>query len=153
MENEISIVYNLPEHWEEKKKLSFDQLSSAIETLHDSAYSATVKAVNRFATVRNYIIGFYIVEYEQNGKDRAKYGDKLIKRLAEKIKRKGLNETLLKNSRRLYLLYPQIMDYLLGKSPTASDFSTPGSQLIEKLSFSHIIIKVFKEVNIAHYYR
>lgn len=152
MENEISIVYNLPEHWEEKKKLSFDQLSSAIETLHDSAYSATVKAVNRFATVRNYIIGFYIVEYEQNGKDRAKYGDKLIKRLAEKIKRKGLNETLLKNSRRLYLLYPQIMDYLLGKSPTASDFSTPGSQLIEKLSFSHIVEIMTLEDSLARYF-
>lgn len=152
MENEISIVYNLPEHWEEKTKLSFDQLSSTIEILHDSAYSATVKAVNRFATVRNYIIGFYIVEYEQNGKDRAKYGDKLIKRLAGKIKRKGINETLLKNSRKLYLLYPQIMDYLLGKSPTASDFSTAGAQLIEKLSFSHIVEIMTLEDSLARYF-
>lgn len=149
MENEISIVYNLPEHWEEKKKLSFAQLSSAIETLHDSAYSATVKAVNRFATVRNYIIGFYIVEYEQNGKDRAKYGDKLIKRLAEKINKKGLNETLLKICRKFYLTYPQIIDYLLGKSATTSNFSneksamashlfTSAEDIILKLSFSHI---------------
>lgn len=152
MENEISIVYNLPEHWAEKKKLSFEQLSGAIETLHDTAYSASLKAVNRFATVRNYIIGFYIVEYEQNGKDRAKYGDKLIKRLAEKIKRKGINETLLKNSRKLYLVYPQIMDYLLGKSPTASDFSTAGSILIEKLSFSHIVEIMTLEDSLARYF-
>ncbi len=149
MENKISIVYNLPEHWEEKTKLSFEQLSSAIETLHDSAYSATVKAVNRFATVRNYIIGFYIVEYEQNGKDRAKYGDKLIKRLAKKINKKGLNETLLKISRKFYLTYPQIMEYLIGKSAIASNLSveksamtshlsTSAEDIILKLSFSHI---------------
>ena len=29
------------------------------------------------------MIGFYIVEYEQNVNDRAKYGDRLLKRLAE----------------------------------------------------------------------
>lgn len=152
MENEISIVYNLPEHWDKKKKLSFEQLSSAIETLHDSAYSATVKAVNRFATARNYIIGFYIVEYEQNGKDRAKYGDKLIKKLAEKINKKGLNETLLKISRKFYLTYPQIMDYLLGKSATASHFSTPAEDIILKLSFSHIREIMSEEDSLARFF-
>jgi hypothetical protein len=34
--------------------------------------NTTVKAINRFAMVRNYVIGFYIVEYEQHGSDRAK---------------------------------------------------------------------------------
>ena len=48
--------------------------------------NTTVKAINRFATVRNYVIGFYIVKYEQHGSDRAKYGDRLLKRLAEKVK-------------------------------------------------------------------
>ncbi|MBO4704154.1 MAG: DUF1016 family protein [Spirochaetaceae bacterium] len=153
-ENEISSVYNLPENWKEKKELSFEQLSSSIESLHESAYSATVKAINRFATVRNYIIGFYIVEYEQNGSDRAKYGDKLIKRLADKINKKGLNETLLKNSRKFYLLYPQIKNYLeTGKSPTASDFlETPAEQLITKLSFSHIVEIMTQEDSLARFF-
>ena len=143
--------------------LSFDQLSDAIVELHSSAQISAVKAINRFATVRNYLIGFYIVEYEQHGSDRAKYGDRLIKRLAEKINRRGLNETLLKTSRAFYLNYPQIQRYLFSKSatashllseksPTASDFSelvsatiadafkfeTDAEQLISKLSFSHI---------------
>ena len=85
MENEISVVYNLPKDWDKQKTLSFEQLSQLIDVIHDSAYSASVKAINRFATVRNYLIGFYVVEYEQGGQDRAKYGDKLIKRLVEKI--------------------------------------------------------------------
>lgn len=158
----ISVLYNLPDNWQEETSFSFDHLSELVLQLHDSAYSATVKAINRFATIRNYVIGFYIVEYEQHGNDRAKYGDRLLKRLAESVNKRGINETILKNCRRFYLAYPQIKDYLtaisptaskksLGKSPTASDkssqisptlsdnFVTPASELVSKLSFSHIV--------------
>ncbi len=141
MENEISVVYNLPKDWNKRESFSFEQLSELINFIHDSAYSATVKAINRFATVRNYLIGFYIVEYEQGGQDRAKYGDKLIKRLVEKINKKGLNETLFKNCRKFYLTYPHIKTYLeTGKSPMPSDFlETLAEDIISKLSFSHIV--------------
>ena len=66
------------------------------------------------ATLRNWLIGCYIVEYEQKGSDRAKYGDRLLKRLEESVNTKGLNLTLFKNSRRFFLLYPQI-GILIGK--------------------------------------
>ena len=158
----ISVLYNLPDNWQEETSFSFDHLSELVLQLHDSAYSATVKAINRFATIRNYVIGFYIVEYEQHGNDRAKYGDRLLKRLAESVNKRGINETILKNCRRFYLAYPQIKVYLtaisptaseksLGKSPTASDkssqisptasdnFITPAAELVSKLSFSHIV--------------
>ena len=158
----ISVLYNLPDNWQEETSFSFDHLSELVLQLHDSAYSATVKATNRFATIRNYVIGFYIVEYEQHGNDRAKYGDRLLKRLAESVNKRGINETILKNCRRFYLAYPQIKFYLtaisptaskksLGKSPTASDkssqisptlsdnFITPAAELVSKLSFSHIV--------------
>lgn len=161
-QKEISVAYNLPENWMEDTSFSFDHLSELVVRLHDTAYSATVKAVNRFATVRNYMIGFYIVEYEQNGNDRAKYGERLLKRLAERVNKRGINETLLTNSRKFYLSYPQIKDYLTGqicatlshksaisptasekpaeKSPTASDkFITAAEILISSLSFSHIV--------------
>ena len=158
----ISVLYNLPDNWQEETSFSFDHLSELVLQLHDSAYSATVKAINRFATIRNYVIGFYIVEYEQHGNDRAKYGDRLLKRLAESVNKRGINETILKNCRRFYLAYPQIKVYLtaisptaskksLEKSPTASDkssqisptlsdkFITPAAELVSKLSFSHIV--------------
>ncbi|MDY4732511.1 MAG: DUF1016 N-terminal domain-containing protein, partial [Prevotella sp.] len=148
---EISVLYNLPENWADETAFSFEHLSELVLQLHDSAYSATVKAINRFATIRNYVIGFYIVEYEQHGNDRAKYGDRLLKRLTESVNKRGINETILKNCRRFYLAYPQIKEYLtaisptaseksLGKSPTTSDkFITPGVELVFKLSFSHIV--------------
>lgn len=158
----ISVLYNLPDNWQEETSFSFDHLSELVLQLHDSAYSATVKAINRFATIRNYVIGFYIVEYEQHGNDRAKYGDRLLKRLAESVNKRGINETILKNCRRFYLTYPQIKDYLTAISPTASDkssqisptasdksslisptasdnFITPAAELVSKLSFSHIV--------------
>ena len=60
------------------------------------------------ATLRNWLIGCYIVEYEQKGSDRAKYGERLLKRLEERVNTKGLNLTLFKVSRNFYLYYPQI---------------------------------------------
>ena len=148
---EISVLYNLPENWADETAFSFEHLSEQVLQLHDSAYSATVKSINRFATIRNYVIGFYIVEYEQHGNDRAKYGDRLLKRLAERVNRRGINETLLTNSRKFYLTYPQIKDYLIAISPTASEksaeknptlsekFITPATKLVSMLSFSHIV--------------
>ena len=55
---EISVNYNLPDNWSNESAYSFDHLSDLVLQLHNSAYTAAVKAVNRFATVRNYVIGF-----------------------------------------------------------------------------------------------
>ena len=142
---EISVLYNLPENWADETAFSFGHLSELVLQLHDSAYTATVKAINRFATIRNYVIGFYIVEYEQHGNDRAKYGDRLLKRLAESVNKRGINETILKNCRRFYLAYPQIKDYLTGQicatpshesaiSPTASEKSLEKSPTVSDKS-------------------
>lgn len=130
---EISVQYHLPDDWEKERVFSFDHLSDVVTQLHDSAYTATVKAINRFATVRNYVIGYYIVEYEQHGSDRARYGDRLLKRLAERVDKRGINETLLKNCRRFYLYYPQIQSYLLGKCATLSDNSKKSPTLSDEL--------------------
>lgn len=85
-------------------------------------------------TMRNWLIGYYIVEFEQHGKDRAEYGSQLLKKLEERVNRKGLNVTLFKNARNFYLLYPQMVDNFvflnvplsncegIPKSPTLSDF-------------------------------
>ena len=154
--------------WMHKCAPTFEDLSVSILNTHLTAQQAAIRAINQMATLRNWLIGCYIVEYEQKGSDRAKYGDRLLKRLEERVKTKGLNLTLFKNSRRFYLLYPQIgelfgkspmpSDLLItevgrkGKSPTASDFSgekpicatashefkTAPKHILEKLSFSHI---------------
>lgn len=101
---------------------SFDDLTKIIRDTHDAAQTTAVKAINRMQTMRNWLYGYYIIEFEQHGKDRAEYGTQLLKRLEERVDRKGLTETLFKNSRKFYRFYPQMVENLIGViSPTASD--------------------------------
>lgn len=60
--------------------------------------------------MRNWLIGYYIVEFEQHGKDRAEYGSHLLKRLEERVNRKGLTRNLFQSARNFYLWYPQMRD-------------------------------------------
>lgn len=53
-------------------------------------------------TLRNWAIGYYIVEYEQDGSDRAEYGSHLLKNLEKQIDQKGMNYTLFKACRQFY---------------------------------------------------
>ena len=90
---------------------SFSDLASIIQSTHDVAQSSAIRAINRMQTMRNWLIGYYIVEFEQHGKDRAEYGTQLLKKLEEQVNRKGLNVTLFQTSRNFYNLYPQMEDY------------------------------------------
>ena len=128
------------EDWSNKLH-SFNDLASIVQTTHDAAQSSAVKAINRMQTMRNWLIGYYIVEFEQHGKDRAEYGTQLLKKLEERVNRKGVNVTLFKNSRNFYLHYPQMAENLIPSiSPTLSDqFQTSGKKIISSLSFSHIV--------------
>lgn len=59
-------------------------------------------------------MGCYIVEFEQNGEDRAAYGEQLLKKLEKRLNTKGLNERRFREFRRLYLVYPQLKEEVLG---------------------------------------
>lgn len=86
--------------------MNFEQLATIITDTHQQLQQSAVKAVNQCQTVRNWLIGFYIVEFEQNGEDRAQYGEQLLKKLEQRINQNGLNDTLFKWSRKFYLVYP-----------------------------------------------
>ena len=62
----------------------------------------------------NWLIGCYIVEYEQHGEDRADYGEKLLKNLEIRVKKKGLTERRFREFRRLYIIYPQLGSEVMG---------------------------------------
>lgn len=94
---------------------SFDDLTKIIQDTHDAAQTTAVKAINRMQTMRNWLIGYYIVEFEQHGKDRAEYGTQLLKRLEAKVNRKGLTRNLFQTSRNFYLWYPQMAENISGE--------------------------------------
>lgn len=110
---------------------SFNDLASIVQATHDAAQSSAVKAINRMQTMRNWLIGYYIVEFEQHGKDRAEYGTQLLKKLEERVDRKGVNVTLLQMSRNFYKLYPQMVNLFVPnqKYSTASNISESSVQL------------------------
>lgn len=110
---------------------SFNDLASIVQTTHDAAQSSAVKAINRMQTMRNWLIGYYIVEFEQHGKDRAEYRTQLLKKLEERVDRKGVNVTLLQMSRNFYKLYPQMVNLFVPnqKYSTASNISESSVQL------------------------
>lgn len=64
---------------------NFDTLAQTIQQTHTVLQQEAIKAVNVSMTVRNWLIGFCIVEFEQNGEDRAAYGKFLIQKLANKL--------------------------------------------------------------------
>lgn len=67
-------------------------------------------AVNLSLTARNWLMGCYIVEFEQNRQDRAAYGEQLLKKLEQRLNVKGLTERRFREFRRLYLVYPQLRE-------------------------------------------
>ncbi|ERJ59003.1 DUF1016 N-terminal domain-containing protein [Sphingobacterium paucimobilis] len=89
--------------------MEFDKLVNSIQATHQELQLSTVKAVNQSLTLHNWLIGLYIVEFEQNGEDRAKYGESLLAELSASIKIKGLSITNLKLCRQFYVTYPHLL--------------------------------------------
>lgn len=92
--------------------MNFELLVNTIQQTHNTLQQSALKSVNKHLTIRNWLVGFYILEFEQKGEDRAKYGETLLKELAKQINIKGLAETNLILSRKFYKIYPQISQIL-----------------------------------------
>ncbi len=100
---------------EKKARLNYEALVSVISQVHQQAQAGAAGAVNRCLVLRNWAIGAYIVEYEQSGKDRAKYGDGLLKRLSGDLCRLGLDGASpdsLERMRLFFSLYPQLREQI-----------------------------------------
>ncbi|OUN82223.1 PDDEXK nuclease domain-containing protein [Bacteroides sp. An51A] len=90
--------------------MDFEALIKHISTIQSTLQAQAAHAVNLALTARNWLMGCYIVEFEQNGEDRAAYGEQLLKKLEQRLNVKGLNERRFREFRRLYLVYPQLKE-------------------------------------------
>ncbi|HNT16236.1 MAG TPA: DUF1016 N-terminal domain-containing protein [Verrucomicrobiota bacterium] len=103
--------------------MNYPGLLSAISDAHRQAQAGAAGAVNRHLILRNWLVGAYLVEFEQAGDDRAKYGAGLLKRVADDLKSReitGLGVSTLKDCRTLYRLYPQIRQPAVGELATGA---------------------------------
>lgn len=97
------------------KRFTFTELVSSIQSVHNELLGQAKRAVNISLTLRNWLIGCYIAEYEMRGADRAKYGDRLMGTLAETLTKQGVSRCdrrELYRYRQFYLMYPQIVEAL-----------------------------------------
>ena len=144
-----------------KNAKKIENLAERVKNVHNATSSFAKGAVNQLLTIRNWAIGCYIVEYEQEGCDRAKYGARLLQNLADKLSIKGLDRQLLNACRIFYVKYPQIcetashklqnIDFLPRKIPfiekklrgpicesASRKLETPPELLVTRLSFSRV---------------
>ena len=112
--------------------------------------------------MRNFLFGYYIVEYEQKGNDKAKYGERLLETISKELLAKGLKNISageLRRFRLFYLAYPQIRGTLSHESlnlpkqicgtlsrelEMPENVSIDSIKLITSIPFSHIaeLIKI-----------
>ena len=91
----------------------FDGLVAHIQQTQDVLQNNARLVINRHVTAKAWLTGYYIVEYEQKGADRAKYGEQLLKKLAEKLKdKKTFSYRSLNIYRKFYLTYPALNDQI-----------------------------------------
>ncbi len=82
-----------------------DSIGQTIETARQNVY----KAVNTALVKANWEIGRHIVEFEQDGQERAEYGSALLSMLSTDLKLrygKGFGRRNVLDMRRFYLVYP-----------------------------------------------
>ena len=68
----------------EDNDLMLDVLASSIRHLHNQLSDSAKHAVNVALTLRNWLIGYYIAEYELHGADKEKYGEKVVSTFSTK---------------------------------------------------------------------
>jgi predicted nuclease of restriction endonuclease-like (RecB) superfamily len=130
-------------------------LARSIQTAHQELAQQASRAVNVSLTVRNWVIGHYIAEYELNGADRATYGEKLLDRLADRLRELGVRtceKRQLYQYLRFYHAYPEIVRSLtaqfkklllnssigLESQKVRSVTAFSGTEVVNSLSYTHI---------------
>lgn len=137
-------------------------LADTLKSIHTELLRHAANAVNLSLTIRNWLYGYFIQEYELKGSERSAYGTKTIENLADLLQSADIPATShrhLKTCRQFYTHYPNIgptvsalfqkmtvADTNLSIRPTLSAQSHdtalpsfPPERLLQSLSFSHFV--------------
>jgi hypothetical protein len=115
------------------QKSYIDEIKIILSNARQYAY----RAINSAMLNAYWLIGKRIVEEEQNGKERAAYGEEILKTVSKELSNefgKGFSLTNIKNFKKFYLLFSDAQI-----CQTLSDFSLSqiGQTSSDKLSWSH----------------
>lgn len=149
--------------------MNLKQLVTELRDLNRSLKSQVAQSANMGLTLRNWLVGAYIVEFEQNGEERAEYGTKLIQELAKALQLKGLNARTLADCRLFHLHYslnlqavsaksssPQILQTvsaIFQNLPSVSNSEIPQtlSDFSERPDFAPPAEELFQKLSFSHF--
>jgi hypothetical protein len=144
---------------EKKRGPDFSDLVKAIRRAHEQCAAHAGRAVNVSLTLRNWMIGRHISEFEMNGADRAIYGERLLEALSHELRKLGVSGC---GPRQLYgylaffRTYPQIQRSMTAKFPdmlpaltgkpevepkvrsVTAKLKVPAQKLLTRLSYTHL---------------
>ena len=116
------------------EKFDFQSLVRLLEETHRQSQGEANRAVNQALVLRNWLFGWYIIEFEQNGADRAEYGKGTLKRLSAELKLRlgrGFSVDNLESMRRFYTGFPDA--HMISETPSRKlDKSEKASRNLQK---------------------
>ena len=95
----------------DKNKGDFESLVGKIQSTSSALQEDARLVINRNVTTRAWLTGFYIVEYEQHGNERAEYGSDVLNRLSRDLTDrygKGFSRGNVFYMRKLFMTYPKV---------------------------------------------
>ena len=123
------------------------------------ARGLAVQQINIIELMTNYALGRWIVEEQQNGEDRAKYGARVIDRLSEALTEefgRGYSRETLRNARKFYLTFQDRIPQTLFTQFAIEKSQTLFGKLKElpfTLPWSHYLILMrIKDENERNFY-
>ena len=117
------------------QEFNFENLVELCRQTHEETRRSAAHAVDRSLVVRNYLFGWYIVEYEQHGADRAKYGAQTLRTLSSVLKARigrGFSVDALERMRRFYVLYGHILSENPAREKSATLLRISGGRVISE---------------------
>lgn len=89
----------------------FDVLVTGLARVHEQSRHTAARSVDEILTLRSWLIGRWIVAFELEGRDRARYGDRLIDSLAVAFRERGivgLGRRVLFNCKQIAVTWPRL---------------------------------------------
>lgn len=120
----------------------YADVHAEIVELLESSRRAAARTVNILMTTAYWKVGRRIVEFEQEGMERASYGDELVERLAVDLTKRfgrGFSKQNLLQMRKFYLFWPLILQ------TSSGEFPLPWSAYVRLLSVKNSTARLFYE--------
>ncbi len=130
------------------KKETYSNLIIDIASLIEQGRKVAVRYVNTILVATYWLIGRRIVEFEQKGKERAEYGEALLKKLSVDLTKrfgKGFIERNLWHMRQFYITYKEILHTARAELPDKAQ-EKMHTVCAESYPISQIVSGIFKRL-------